>query len=446
MASIDMLSALPDEILSHILSFLSFKTSVSTSTLAARWRRLWAYAPNIQFTEDSVPCSISERTNFLRKLTNIVSQCESHGVNTLRFNMFYFDEHEVEACLESAFARNVKIVDLTFPYYIHSMSPCIFTSKTLVDLRIKHLHIEMNEGAVCLPALKRLRLDYVRLGCSLESLISGCPVLEDLTLGNCLLNDGENGECHCISSPIMKRLVLHCFLPSTSRLKMDTPALEYLELRFIKPYNLSVGPMASLIEVHIVVCCFYPIENDNLYSRSLVELVGRFSNVKAMKLTIPEKKMGETLHSPMANSIMKLDNLTKLEVEVDWWFLAYFLEKADKLKVLIIRNVYHKDNRLPWLSAPLQVPLQVPNCMSSHLKIVQIHELDGTDEHELDMVRYLLKNAKVLERMELHWCEEMERHCIAELIGRISSFDRGSEMCEIVFNEYLELGKLTLDG
>ncbi|GER53342.1 F-box/RNI-like superfamily protein [Striga asiatica] len=218
MASIDKLSALPDEIISHILSFLPFKATVSTSTLAVRWRRLWAYAPNIQLTGDS----IYERTNFVRTLKNVLFQCEAHLANTLSLPMGYFNEHEIESCLESAFVCDVKILDLILPYRLNIMPLCVFTSKTLVDLRIECLHVEMKKGDV---------------------LISGCPVLEDLTLSYCLLGDGEN--VHCVSSPIMKRLVLHCDIPRAlsypSRLKIDTPALEYLVLRYIEPNNISIG-------------------------------------------------------------------------------------------------------------------------------------------------------------------------------------------------------------
>ncbi|CAA0829116.1 Unknown protein, partial [Striga hermonthica] len=54
----------------------------------------------------------------------------------------------------------------------------------------------------------------------------------------------------------------------------------------------------------------------------------------------PESKMEPLQLLPpkclLANSITKLHNLTKLKLNVNWWFLTYFLEKAHKLKVLII--------------------------------------------------------------------------------------------------------------
>ncbi|CAA0816242.1 Unknown protein [Striga hermonthica] len=480
MASIDRLSALPDEIISHILSFLPLKTSVSTRTLAARWRFLLAYALNIQFTDrpsSSMDTIYSDR-KFEDVLRKILSQCEAHGhsVITLRLHREVFWEHKLQAYLETAFACKLKTLDLSLRE-IESLPLCVLTSDTLINLKIKFFDIKMKNITVCLPALKRLHIETAVLDGSLENLISGCPVLEEFTY----IGRIEH-VCHCISSSTMKRLVLECDFPY--KVKIDTPALDYLSLRYDYdiPRNVSFGSMDSLIEAHIVVFHF----DDDLYSRSLVEFVGRLSSVKEMslclwdwgwkapeftpddlninfhnlaKLTVkgdwrfisyfvekanmlevlnvihyPEPKCEmEPVQLSMANSIMKLHNLIELELQVDWWFLTYFLEKADKLKVLIIRNnVYSKYKRKRWL----MTPLQMPNCLSSHLKIVQIHELDGTDEHEVDMVRYFLKNAKVLERMELH--------CLAESVDRISSiernssFDRGSEKCEIVFYEHPE--------
>ncbi|CAA0816247.1 Unknown protein [Striga hermonthica] len=476
MASIDRLSDLPDEILSHILSFLPIKTSVSTSTLAARWRFVWAYSPNIQIVERSM--SFFAYRDVLR---SILPQCEAHSVITLRIIGDIFFDCELEMFLESAFACKTKTLEITQTHDYCDLPPCVLTSQTLVDLKLSRFFVKMKDVTVCLPALERLHIKTTRLDDgSLENLISGCPVLEEFTYIDCY----ECVDSHCISSSTMKKLVLEPHF--RNKLKIDTPALEYLLIHYSIPQKLSFGPMDSLIGAHIVVRDDTLTMNGDLYS--LVEFLGRFSNVKEMslcpwswgvkakvhdltsvdlnikfhnlaKLTVEgdwriisyfvekanklevlnvtqysEWEMEETPQLPLANSIMKLHNLIKLELQVDWWFLTLFLDKADKLKVLIIRNNdYRKQKRKRWLAAPLQVP----NCLSSHLKILQIHELHGTDEHELDMVRYLLKNALVLERMDLYCHEGMERHCIAESIGRISSFDRGSEKCEIVLTEYL---------
>ncbi|CAI9105104.1 OLC1v1003959C1 [Oldenlandia corymbosa var. corymbosa] len=46
---VDRISELPDEILSRISSFLTFKEAFRTTVLSKRWKHAWAYVPNLDF-------------------------------------------------------------------------------------------------------------------------------------------------------------------------------------------------------------------------------------------------------------------------------------------------------------------------------------------------------------------------------------------------------------
>jgi hypothetical protein len=50
MAGADRISALPDELLHHVMSSLPARESVATCLLARRWRRLWKSVPGLSIT------------------------------------------------------------------------------------------------------------------------------------------------------------------------------------------------------------------------------------------------------------------------------------------------------------------------------------------------------------------------------------------------------------
>ncbi|GAY41471.1 hypothetical protein CUMW_059690 [Citrus unshiu] len=47
----DMISALPDSILCHILSYIPTKHAVATSIIARRWKNVWTAMPNLSFDD-----------------------------------------------------------------------------------------------------------------------------------------------------------------------------------------------------------------------------------------------------------------------------------------------------------------------------------------------------------------------------------------------------------
>ncbi|EYU33521.1 hypothetical protein MIMGU_mgv1a018685mg [Erythranthe guttata] len=332
--SIDRISDLPDSVICHILSFLRTKFSVRTSILCRRWMHLWAY--------------------------------KSSTIN--RFGLFHIQcsDYQLQTWVTFAVVRNVQKLYLCFlsKEDVRGFLPrCLFTCKTLVAMRLRSCGvIPVRRAAVCLPLLKKLHLIYVRFEAdeSLTHLISGCPVLRELSIKL------SHAMAYCnVSSPTIKRLMLD-FKSDGTRLEINTPAVKYLKISDSFSEHIKCGVLNSLTKADINL-----INDENkpdyfLYSRSLLELIDRFRN---------------------------------------------FCEEIQG-----------------WME-PLQ---KVPTCLLSHLKIINVVNIKGK-KHELEIIKYLLRNAKVLERMEISYPGSLGSNEENNMLKKISLFQRGSGACKVAF-------------
>ncbi|KAK6139149.1 hypothetical protein DH2020_027107 [Rehmannia glutinosa] len=427
--SIDRLSGLPDVILCHILSFLPTKLTVATSILARRWRFLWSHVPNLAFNECDYKTDLNVNKGFFDILYRVMLQYRVQNMNTFRLACSDNNsEYQLETCIIAAIVRNVKNLYLDLDSLVDVPS-CLFNCKTLVDLSL-HVFDDI-PMTVCLLALKKLRLHSLKYVSdeSLPRMLSGCPVFEELIVDEFV--DHPSMSCCCICSPTLKSLVLmsHFYLlffgsDNPYRVKIDTPALRYLQLHDFISQDFSVGSLTSLIEADVIFDYDAPADGEVLHSRSVLEFVGRLCNVKCLKLSTSWMKVPNSTFSALT---VRFHNLTELELAVDWRFLSYFFENADNLEVL---NIHKVDIDLScWIE-----PHQVPTCLLSHLRTVRIYHL-GCTEQELNMVKYFfLRNAKVMERLEVYSQDhEIDLKAKLNALRKISLFRQGSEACELAF-------------
>ncbi|KAL8032140.1 hypothetical protein ABFX02_13G075500 [Erythranthe guttata] len=264
--SIDRLSSLPDSVLRRILSSLSTKHSVRTSILARRWRYLWSYVPKLTFVNWENQ-EIINRVMLLSKSQSINTFALRHKIDC--------SAYQLETWVTFAITRRVKRLDLYFRSQFASLPRCLFTCRTLVSLRLENCGHIPTSGAVCLPRLEKLYLTCVLYEAdeSLQYLISGCPVLEELEI------DSRGAIAHCkVSSPTIKRLVINLSY-SGSRLDINTPAVRYLEINITVLEHIKSGPLDSLVEAEIRLRNDDMEQHDYLYSRSVLEFIGRLCGV-----------------------------------------------------------------------------------------------------------------------------------------------------------------------
>ncbi|KAK6157424.1 hypothetical protein DH2020_011672 [Rehmannia glutinosa] len=425
MASIDRLSVLPDEVICHILSFLPTKLSVATSILARRWRFLWAHVPNLDFNfeDDGYPRHL--RRSFSSIVNRVMSLHKVQSLNAFRLVCIDDgrDDYEFRTCIVTAIERNVQILDLALTV---QLPQCFLTCKTLVDLRIWGCIGFPSSGTISLPSLKKLCFHSLECEVDLPCLISGCPVLEELFI------DGTPNFGSCdISSPTLKRLTIdfrfysYEFNNIDYMVKINAPSLTYLDVCHCSYEHISILSINSLIEADIRL---NTLPSNDFYARCVLKFLDSLCKVKFLKLSSYEFSDLE-----VAGSYVRFDNLTKLELAVDWRFLTKFLESADHLEVLIIHEGYM--NSKNWME-PMEERCA---CLLHSLRTVRIDGFRCT-EQSFNMVRYILRNAQVLKRMEIR-CQrrgvglkgKFDLKEKFDALRRISLFHRGSKECELDF-------------
>jgi len=184
----DRISALPDSIVSHILSFLPTKDSAATTILSKRWKPLWRSVLDLDFDGKS----FKDFNTFRHVVYSVMlSRGVAQPIRSFRFKCHIdhvlYDINDVNIFINAAVERKTENLELNMmcwpeDHITVKLSPSIFSCKTLTLLKLNSVVLNNLPSQVDLPLLKTLHLDLVRF-MSYEEFIRffiGCPILEEL--------------------------------------------------------------------------------------------------------------------------------------------------------------------------------------------------------------------------------------------------------------------------
>lgn len=154
-----MISALPDEILHHVMSFLEIKETVQTSLLSKRWVNLWTSLPSLKFIPDDVGTVDECRLNIPGKKMDL-DECRFN----IREKELYLDEYRlyiqetkrfgayfkrfVETVLYRREASFLDTFLIKFPKYL-DQDKCYDLVHKCVSYAIKHNARVFSMNALC---------------------------------------------------------------------------------------------------------------------------------------------------------------------------------------------------------------------------------------------------------------------------------------------------------
>ncbi|XP_071718531.1 FBD-associated F-box protein At2g26860-like isoform X2 [Rutidosis leptorrhynchoides] len=194
---VDRISNLPDPILHSILSRLpETEEVVRTSILSTRWRYLWTSIKSLDIDciRGFKPSKTFKKHKFEEFVYSVLLN-QTLDLDSFRLRcMNYYKMSTIWRWVQAAVMRKVKFLDLTFcpisKFEDVELPNCLVMCESLVALKLY-----LFDHKLLLPnfkgflALKVLELNSVELsdGYLVKKLLKSCPLLEDLSLYDCVI-------------------------------------------------------------------------------------------------------------------------------------------------------------------------------------------------------------------------------------------------------------------
>lgn len=262
----DRISALPDTVLVHILSYLSAIDVVRTGVLSKRWAGLWTWTPNLVFHQLG---EWDEKTNnFIPSIDAFLGLHFSPKIQKLALELDYKGktlhlDSSLDKWLDFARRRaadelNLQLSDLG---YLHSwdfrgtverytLPAFIYTNNSMKRLDMSFVDVQPSD-AVSWRFLQSLSFRSAFITEStIEKILVGSPQLKLLELNNCKGFDA----LHIVSKSLKRLVVRGIWYPtrSTDVLRISAPNLLSLEIsgHFYKR-KVQLLDISSLVDATI---------------------------------------------------------------------------------------------------------------------------------------------------------------------------------------------------
>ncbi|PIA39786.1 hypothetical protein AQUCO_02600330v1 [Aquilegia coerulea] len=421
--NIDTISNLPEGgIRNHIVSFLPMQDAIKTSILSKEWRKVCSSLTNMTFDQKYFQRKYKSRFIFKDIVDQTLKYHDESDIQKFKLLIMCGNGSSpphIPAWISFALCHNVRELELEFCYDVQELRldlfddvlrelelglchddqevelgfyefpvikfPCgLFTCRTLRVLKLSTMRVELPK-LIEFPMLNTLKLLYVEFDNDnpINQFISSCPVLEDFFMSVC---SWYSEPLIDISAPNLKALNL-CLLGNapTSGVKISAPNLRLIYYSGGDPPDISSETLSSLHE-----------------AKFLFQLHGE--NERDQDIAHHATKIFKGLH-----------NIRKLDLH------CYYIEA------------------LPSNIPARYLPPQDPSTKSilMHLKEVVIRYFEGS-ESEVDLVRYLLNNAIVMEEIKIGYAKEIKDDAESQRIiaEKILAFNKGSPSAVISFSMY----------
>ncbi|CAL9241886.1 unnamed protein product [Arabidopsis halleri] len=438
----DIISELPESLITQILLLLPTKDSIKTSVLSTRWRNLWLKVPGLDLNSDDFRFPYRDIIkNFTERFLEFMERFRefNHGSNLQKFDITYFECNGYRDRLMELIST---VVDRGIQHLYVYMHTCkkddfirqnIYKSKTLVSLKLFNVGLKNPEFVVSLPCLKIMLLCNVCYSedgpLVVEKLISGCPVLEDLQLSRPFDISSQKVVMFLrVSSQTLESLRLYFRRDSGTdfSVEIDAPRLNYMSVRESQYESILVKNLSSLFRIDIHTK-FNRFRLEDLQMNDI--FYGFLTGISRVRRMIICLRTLERLYPySKFGPIPEFLNLYHLKAQVrssSLQLLQAFLESCPNLKNLILEYSVTVDLEQTDFT-------NVPRCLISTLEYVEITKPMTRDETGVKLVNYFLENSTVLKKLTISFTGSSFRELELESYKMLLTSTKLSPTCQVI--------------
>ncbi|KAA8540708.1 hypothetical protein F0562_024373 [Nyssa sinensis] len=386
----DQISQLPDEILVTMLSSLTMKEAVCTSILSHRWKNLWTFTTGSldfdcsalvwELTVKQTRQSLEDvRPKFISWVNKVLALHQGPTVDEFKIG-FDLDTRssicDIDRWVNFAVEKRVKRFVLALRSY-RGLSPAGH-----YNFPPHSLHVSSFNSLTSLT-LKGLDVS----GEVLDSFLSNCPFLEGLCVADswCLKNLKVSG-----SSVKLKRLEIylcHC-LETVEIFSKNLVSFKYL------------GKVISMPLKYVP--CLEEVSFGGVYGRFLIDNFEQFSSLSFLSQLQTLELDLHSLRPVTFPEFPTLSSLRHLELKVDALDGESLISCTSLIKASPL--LYKFVLQLLWSENPQRrkrKAQKVRKCPHHGLKVVELIGFIGCST-DIELTRYLLKNALSLEKITIN--------------------------------------------
>ncbi|XP_021752840.1 F-box/LRR-repeat protein At4g14096-like [Chenopodium quinoa] len=453
----DRLSALPDSLLCHILSFLPTNEAVQT-VLIRRFGTLWTFLQNIDFDDALLShlwANEDINSGFFRFVHNALKLHQRPTVDRFRVNistMLYeeipsFQSEnwgcEIDSWLTFALRKQVKFLEFGFGMVepvneVYKLPFIEFISDSLVELKLVFIEMKLQKR-VKMGSLRVLKLDYMSLNDDVfKEIIQGCPLLKELEISNCF----DPWDFTEINAPNLDILKLDREIGADSEqiMKINCPKLSSFNYSGCVE-GLEIVNLSSLAEFSFVITW-------NAFATRFNEFT-RFQSVLTKVLHVKNVSISDTFvtvlfYCMLKCSLQEIVQWKRVDLKISLtdkhiFALCHLLTKSPNLEELVL-------NVVPSCDLVKEVESELESCNPgkeeeycwSSLKTIVIHNISMSLYPVVHLVEILLRSSPALDEMMIYYKASNEYSAmltseqLAEFSEKLPTFRKASQTAKVI--------------